>query len=750
MIRRPSPDAGAALVLATALAFALHPASFAENSAAAPTPRPGWAATARVGEAEVPVEHSERYTFVLPKRHPFCLVEIPATLEDGRWAEQFGVRAGESWLRCRLVHRGPHVATLLIDASSVNGDDVVVEIYPLGHAEAPPPAPKPTEPDAFRSPQPISCEFRKTRFPTETSNENVLFGDEVAMLRRGKAERTMVADIAAANGRGMTVARGEGKRRGGPGDLLSDIRTMLLVEEPGTYLLALKSPGAAAVLLGRDEEPVARSFRRFPAAFRGEKTAPMPTEWSLGREVELAPGVHPLHVASLTPVVAEGCFELGWLRPGAKDIEPIPTKLFLSGQSERPVVRHERRDGAIQVSFRTRLSPPYRFASTNVAFQLLTAAPRVGVWVPVEDADPPRWEWLVDGVCASSTPTPLVVPLTAGRHEVALQIQFRGELFTSTQTVYSAGVPGREYRVAAAPNGIEPILREDDVLRPDLWITGDEVGIQAELRVRMRDGMVRTVADTVTPERQWARLEAPSLPVGEADGLSWTLRHGGILLDEGSLDLVRPPFREIPSGIAGTILHAANGRMLSYVVPSGAEDGAPPSANAGDGAPVVWLTDFLLPDGADMDGAQVVRLASLRRDEGEGLSTVASLCGLDAIPVGVTAVVALGLESWIGRRTPEQLERSLAALARLLRDARGARVIVCTLPPLDGDAAALRPYAAAALRAAKSCGVASADLYSGFLNTPAGPPLVDGIRITEEGVRRASEIVGRIVVPLQR
>ena len=168
---------------------------------------------------------------------------------------------------------------------------------------------------------------------------------------------------------------------------------------------------------------------------------------------------------------------------------------------------------------------------------------------------------------------------------------------------------------------------------------------------------------------------------------------------------------------------------------------------------IVWLTDFLLPEsGNDVlrsvfgDGFVPLRYAALRRDEGEGLSTVAPLCGLDTVPEGATVIVAVALEDWLGRRTPEQFERSLAVLSGLLRNARGARVIVCTPPPFHGDAAALRPYAAAALRAAATSGVEAADLFSGFLNAPDSAALVDGIRLTDAGVKRAADIIERIHV----
>ena len=789
-MRRP-PLLPSGIALPASLACALLLAAPAPSAADAPQPRPAWAATARVGDAEVPVEHPVRYTFVLPKRHPFCLVEVPAALDDGGYAARFGVRAGEHWLRHRIVRSAPDGATLLIDGSPSTGDDTVVEIYLLGRADEPP-APDADDDKAVRAPKPLSCEFRQTRFPTETSDEDVLFGVEVAMLRRANGDRALVSDIEQVAKRAAEPPpQGKGKkRRNGQGDLLADIRTMLLVEEPGTYLFALKSPGAAAILLGRDEDVVARSFQRFPALIRGDKPAEMPAGWTLGREIELTPGVLPLHIASLTPFRANGGVEVGWLRPGATDIEPIPSKSFLSAQADLPVVRTERRDGALHVAFRTRLSPPYRFASTNVAFQLLTAAPRADLWVPAPEDTPPRQDWLIDGQPVDSAHdwrATLLAPLPAGPHEIVLRATFGAESVVSTQTVVVAGTPGQEYRIAASPNGVAPVLREDDILRPDLWITGDAVGVQVELRVLQRDGSVRPVSGSVTPELQWARLEAPPLPVREAAGLAWTVRHGGVVLDEGSLDLVRPPFRELPASVAGTTLRAADGRIVSFVLPAvgdvvatpaGADlraarkpgiarlsDLLPPAvgnalanpAGADLRAPrtaaIVWLTDLLLPEGADGalraafgDGFVPLRHAALRRDEGEGLSTVAPLCGLDTVPEGATVVVAVALEDWLGRRTPEQFERSLGVLAGLLHDARGARVIVCTPPPFHGDAAALRPYAAAALRAAATSGVEAADLFSGFLNAPDSAALVDGIRLTDAGVKRAADIIERIHV----
>ena len=770
--------------LACVLLYALCLALYADDPAPAPTPRPAWPNEVVIGDETVPATHPVRHTFVLPKRHAFCLVEVPAALPDGGFAERFAVRTGSTWLRNRLMRTQDGKALLLIDATTAIGGDIV-EIYPVGRADNPPSPPPPPSADAapdysgLRSPQPLACEFRRTRFPTETRDEDVLFGTHAAIIRRGNAERAMAAGIDQACER---AAAGNQGRRRRQGDLLMDLRTMLLVEEAGTYLFAIKSPGAGAIFLSRDDDPVARSFRPFPSSFQPESPVTLPEEWTLGREIELEQGVWPLHIAALLPAGATPALAVGWLRPGAKDIEPLPPALFISGQSDLPAVRTERCDASLLVSFRTRLSAPYRFASTNLVFSLLTAAPRCDLWVPAETNALPEQEWFIDGApldTATAWRATLATPLSPGPHEIVLRCTYHDDSASATQNVFVAGAPGQEYRIAAAPNGVLPILREDDILRPDLWITGDSVGVDAELVVRLRNGESRTVSASVTPELQWARLQAPELPVSEAAGLSWSVSHGGVVLDQGDLDLVRPPFRELPASIAGMTLHAANGHLLSFVAPREREDNSPvppPSPLSSlsslsshippltshlsplpsNLSPSLVLLDDLLTSAPASNTTELVRAAlggdvlhlrfpTLRRDDGEGLSTIAPLCGLDAVPEGADVVVAIALEDWLGRRTPEEYERSLAVLARLLRDARGARVIVCTPPPFHGDPAALRPYAAAALRAAASCGVESADLFSGFLNTPAYTPLVDGIRLTDAGVRRAGEIVRRLL-----
>ena len=772
---RPSHRGGK---LACVLLYALCLALYADDPA--PTPRPAWPNEVTIGDATFPADHPERHTFVLPKRHAFCLVEVPSALPDGGYPERFAVRTGSSWLRSRLVRSDSETTLLLIDATAAIGGDIV-EIYPVGRADTPPPPPPPPSSDAtspdywgLRSPQPLACEFRRTRFPTETRDEEVLFGTHAAIIRRGNPERAMSAGIDQACER--AAAAGQGRRRR-QGDLLMDLRTMLLVEESGTYLFAVKCPGAAAVHFGRDDEPVARSFHPFPTSFQPDEPRTLPAEWTLGREIELEQGVWPLHIAALIPAGSDPALAVGWLRPGAKDIEPLPSSLFLSGQSDLPAVRTERRDATLLVSFRTRLSAPYRFASTNATFSLLTAAPRCDLWVPADDEPAPTQQWFVDGVpldTATAWRATLATPLSPGSHEIVLHCTFRDHTAAATQTVSVAGAPGQEYRIAAAPNGVLPILREDDILRPDLWITGDSVGVDAELVVRLRNGESRTVRSSVTPELQWARLQAPELPVSEAAGLSWSVRHAGVVLDQGVLDLVRPPFRDLPTDITGMTLHAANGHLVSFVAPREREEApipdapsplssltsrlSPPTSRLSPSTsplppPLVLLDDLLTTASVSNSAFQLsaalggdvlhLRFPALRRDDGEGLSTIAPLCGLDAVPQGADVVVAIALEDWLGRRTPEEYERSLAVVARLLRDARGARVIVCTPPPFHGDTAALRPYAAAALRAAASCGVGAADLFSGFLNAPAHTPLVEGIRLTDAGVRRAGEIVRR-------
>lgn len=745
--------------------YALCLATYADSRRI--VPNPAWPETFLVDQSERSFSSDIRYTFELPKRHPFCLVEVPSRLPDGAYPEHFAVHFNDKWLNARLVHANEEKTTLLIDATPALGGDTI-EIYPLGHSDEPPADdPRPSSdsgsPDFWivRAPQPIAVEFRRGRLASEDIVPDILTSAQAGILRRSRPDRFMARDLAAAS---ALVRNARHERRGSPfNDGVTDLHTWVYVDRPGTYLFAIRGRGASLLTLGPDEHPVAVSFHPFPASRRPDDSAQIPP-WSLGAELHLEPGAYCLHLANY--YLYDPNLSIGWLRPGAEDIAEISPADLLTGQETLPPIRIEPRDAGVVASVRTQLSAPYTFVGHSNLFATCTATPNIVSWAePRGDDAPPSYDWTLDGNPVSDERI-LYAVLSDGAHELVFHTTQSGYDATVTNIVHVHGLPQHEYRVAASLNDIPSLLRETDILRPDLWITGDfsaPLAVNATLDVHLRDGTVRSYASRVSPIRNWARLEGEALPVSEAESVSWTVRHGSILLASGTLMLQRPPFSTAPASLDGDTLRAPDGTTLAYVLPSAEKTQPPPVKTAGLGsakaepadvsdAPLLLLTDILLSPAADTNelallasafgpDIRAMRPSALRGDACESLARLAPLAGLDAIPEGSTVILAIGLDAILDRTPVEDYERRLLAIALLLRDTRHARVIVTTPPPFEDTPVPVRPYATAALRAAALAGLPAADLYSAFqtLRSEVPYPLLSDLRLTREGLQRAAE-----------
>ena len=738
-----------AFALALALAFPPHT-----------TAAPGWPSSLSVNGVETANDAPVRYTFPLPKRHPFCLIEIPARLPDGSFPAQFAARFSDKTLPVRIVHADETKVDLLIDASQALGGDRI-DIYPVGHADVPPSST--TTPD-IRSPQPIGGEFRRSRGTTIPLPHDVLFTPQAGLIRRQSPGRFMARDFEGIN---ANVNNLRHERRGPPfSDGIVDIHTWLLVDQPGTYVFALCGHGASALWIGNGESLAATAFTD-PGDPR-QDDHPLPG-WTLGREMQLEPGVYRLHAANFNLYAPS--FSIGWLRPGATEIEELPKDRLLCGLDNLPFPRAEPSDAKAAVGFSVQVGAPYAFAGHTNVFAICNPSSRtLRIAPPINDPDtgtplPDTLRWSVDGIPVDTPSSPIRIPLSAGRHEFVLNATLGGHPAVATNVVYVRGLPQREHLAAAALNGIPSLLHENDILRPDLWITGDfpsRTPVRAELTVHRRDGTTAFYTNAIELVQNWARLEGDPLPVSETDFLSWRLLHGVIVLDSGELRLQRPPFSILPVLADGDTLRSSDGTVLSYVLPGPVvppADGGSPLPRPPNGSryleQLILLDDLFLPPAPaqrDLDdfaaafgpSVRAIRLPSLRRDGGEAVSDLAPLCGLDAIPEGATVLLTLGSEAMADRIPTQTYQDRLLVLALLLRDARHATVAIATPPTLPGSTVPVRPYAAAALRAAALSGVPAIDLYSAFLTDPADTPLADGLRIAApEGLRRAADTIRR-------
>jgi hypothetical protein len=360
----------------------------------------------------------------------------------------------------------------------------------------------------------------------------------------------------------------------------------------------------------------------------------------------------------------------------------------------------------------------------------------------------------------------------------------------ATRGVNIPTVAAQEYRITGSLEGVAAICYDEDRVWPDIWLRGQvprDMRFDASLAVRLRDGRVRRLRDSVGLVRTWGQLRGDEIAVEDVEAVEWAIRHGDAVLAEQEVRFLRQPFETLPDRVRGDSLMVGGSRIVLVVRRRAEPDSesadlsrgwfnwlgrrgggtAPRSSILAGAQRIVCLDSTLAPRGryaAEADSAydgilaaalsaeagssgpppvERVPYESLIADEEGSLRTLAPLAGLADFRAGDVVVLSLGLEAYAERETIGMFERRVAGLCALLREAAGAEVVLVTPPPLGGDRQAIRPYAEAIMRVADAYRIEVADTYSAFAGHAARERLFDELHIPREGQMLAASIIMR-------
>jgi len=552
------------------------------------------------------------------------------------------------------------------------------------------------------------------------------------------------------------------RRRGGrwkAGRMITVLRSLVLVERPGSYRFAIDCEDAGFVSVDG----------RLAVAWPGEHG---PGDLRLGAPFELAAGVHLVELAN---VHWEGRARMGlrWQCPGREDTTELPRANLLAAYAP-DLLRIEQIDGTLHPGFTWEQEQAYVFRGSTAVFVPVRFEAATANWLGAKT----ECTWLFGDGRAGSGSSVTHVYNGSGTYTARLNVRdalgFRAQ---SARSIDCTHVDPTHFAAAFlltdAPAVCYPVdkvapslrLRGGNPARPRVFVEWDAAAVRG--RPENRHGRQVVTLQEDAP----VRVALPAVPAGVLGALDWRVKHEARVVAQGVLAAVPFPFAHRPSRIAGDRMYDAAGRQLVLMPRYRAGPGpAPVRSESAPPARVVCVTDFLGAPVSTRDGPAgpaVFRrtLESLVGAEGARLEFVTlprweteplafgPLLKFVQVPAAVgearsVVVLALGMTDFLARVEPAAFERSAAALADLLEAPVAHRVVWVTLPPVVWPEQRARDYAAAVQRVAVLRGNRVADLFSVFRgHAQSLDRLLDRAqsRFTERGARLAAQTVAHAV-----
>jgi hypothetical protein len=527
------------------------------------------------------------------------------------------------------------------------------------------------------------------------------------------------------------------------------LRSMIQCLEQGLYVLAVRCSSGGFLLV--DGEPVLTQSNRYERR-----------EWNETRPRLMKAGLHTIEV-----YVCSGSrlrLQVGWRKPDDTAIEPFgPGSLLCATRVSS--VRLERSDRALQPHFTFRPQPTYTFAGSDAVFSPFTF--KNDSASPADAGIECSWS-LGDGTRADGE-TVEHVYREARRFSASLQLRDRvGSVQDVTRWVDCRFPVPTEHLFSAHVDSLPAACYPSDIVEPFLALAADAPGnlaLKISWRLSSRSGKDRFLERDLTVSDLPMRLPLTRQRVDELAAVEWKAMHHGVVLAEGTVEFLTPPFAVLPASVEGGGLYGPGGERLVLVPHQRREQYSQPRIATTRALEVLACVDDMLAAPTlpvDSSGAPFDRVLSriVGGAEGpsvryvpvgvpEGASSYAPVFKLVRIPAAVTpdtdaAIVSVALQDIVERVDPAVFERHAAALSDLISASMNCPIVWTTPPPYPGQYERVRPFASAIQRAADARCIPVADLFTAFAG--AGGGAVELFRCGGPGLSRAGrELAARVI-----
>ena len=544
-------------------------------------------------------------------------------------------------------------------------------------------------------------------------------------------------------------------RRGRRSLRVAVMRSFLLAPTEGVYRFAINCADAGFVLVDRE----------LAADWPGPHGA---GEWRTGAPVYLKAGVHRIDVYNAYDM-PEPNLRVGWMPPGRKTVVALAPQ-DLVGSSEAMETRTERLDQTLQPAFSATPLKAYSFRGHEALFVPVEFRNNTANWI--DDAMNCRWNF-GDGTQGNGGST-IHTYKAADLFKATLEVRDPlGFVAACSDSVDCRQEEPEEYAVAFDFVGLPAVCYARDRLAPFLRVKGDVPG-SVHLTVDW-DWMARGGGAAEKRHQDCAPRGQPVLiPLGQASpeelaAIRWHVKHAGVILAEGTIRFVTPPFKSGPARVDGDALYDEAGNRLVLVPDeAGGRWTQAPLAPRRLGQVVCVDDSLALPGSTEGESpepfhrvlarllngvSETVRFAPLPEwaASPESYGPLRALVDAPAAlgrEAGV-AVLSVGLRDLLIPLEDATFERQAAALSDLVGATRKVPVVWATPPPYPSAEDRSRRYAAIIRRVAAARGIPVADLYTAFRCVEGNWHTLfraNPLELSETGQRLAGQQMARALV----
>jgi len=494
--------------------------------------------------------------------------------------------------------------------------------------------------------------------------------------------------------------RGKRKREGWK-RWLTRINTLLLCEQSGKYVFALKCNNSAFAFLDGKKIVFRNAFER-------------DNVWTTGEPMEIEKGIYRLDVFHCSGQRLS--MSVGWIPPGKNEVIVIPSEMLVSS-GDFVECRLEKINRSLHADFTWQLQPPYSFLGSAVVFMPVKFFAKIETWL-----DPsPRMKWAFDDGSTSSENNPVHVFTNATIKQVSLNVRdsMGFEDTCEKRLDFLLCEPSEKY-VYSLLFGVPAVCFPGDSINPYIEIKGDvpsDMLFDLNFSVS-RQGHRRNEAYPV-------KLPFETNFYGRAsdfESIEWQLMHCNTLILKGMLKFLKPPFKDLKTMfIKGENIFTDDYSRLVMVLP--VEKGNfPPARKGSKNEKVVFLGDGPLVDIVD-DKEQRHKLfdgkfKAVKFDQWdkfpEAYGPLLKVTKAHEITQQNPDIIILtaGYDDFMAGTAPPEFERHIAGLTDFILFNSSAQIIWIVVPPYGMNKERIRPYAEAICRIAYRRNIPAIDMFT--------------------------------------